>query len=312
MTPAGARPGSTNRDGALVVERTGPLATVQDLGRPGLAHLGVTRSGAADRTALRRANRLVGNHQSAAAIEVTLGGLVVLALGDLTVAVTGATCPVLVDGRETAREAVLDVPSGSVVELGLAAAGVRAYLAVRGGVQTEPVLGSRACDTLARLGPRPLLTGDVLAIGHPNGPDVARWPRIAQVPVAALPDPDQVVTLDALPGPRADWLDDDGLTTLWQSTWTVSRHSDRVGLRCEGPSVTRAMTGELPSEGLVPGAIQVPPSGEPVVFLADHPVTGGYPVVAVLHGDQVDVAAQLRPGQRFRLHRRPQVVSPVH
>lgn len=291
---------------ALLVERVGALATVQDLGRPGYAHLGVTRSGAADRTAFRRANRLVGNHQSAAAIEVTLGGFAVLALADLTLAVTGACCPVTLDGRDVANEAVIDVLTGSRLDLGPATAGLRAYLAVRGGVQVEAELGSRASDTLSGLGPRALRVADVVPIGGADSPDLARWPRIAQVPVAALPDPRDVVLLDAVPGPRADWLDAAGTAALWQTTWAVSAQSNRVGLRCEGPVVTRAITDELPSEGLVRGAIQVPPSGQPVVFLADHPVTGGYPVAAVLHDEHVDAAAQLRPGQRFRLHHRPQ------
>ncbi len=294
---------------ALVVERIGGLVTVQDLGRPGYAHLGVTRSGAADRTAFRRANRLVGNHQGAAALEVTLGGLCVVALGELTLAVTGATCPVTVAGRPAATEALIEVADGAEVQLGPALAGVRAYLAVRGGVQADPVLGSRATDTLSGIGPRAVQVGDLVPVGGPDSADRARWPRIAQVPVAPLPAPHEVVELDAVPGPRADWLDRPGRDTLWQSTWTVSARSNRVGVRCEGAVVTRAVADELPSEGLVRGAIQVPPSGEPVVFLADHPVTGGYPVVAVLHDDDVDLAGQLRPGQRFRLHHRPQDVS---
>ncbi len=293
---------------ALLIERVGGLTTVQDLGRPGLAHLGVTRSGAADRGALRLANRLVGNHQSAAALEVTLGGLTLTPLADVTIAVTGALCPILFGAHpamSAAPGALVDVPAGTSITLGTATAGLRAYLAVRGGIQADPVLGSRARDTLSGLGPRPLAVGDLLGVGASGGPDVARWPRIGQVPLAPPPHPDQLVQLDAVDGPRADWLAADGVAALWQDTWTVSTQSDRVGLRLDGAPLARVRDGELASEGLVRGAIQAPPSG-PVLFLADHPVTGGYPVVAVLHEVDVDRAAQLRPGQRLRLHRRPQ------
>jgi biotin-dependent carboxylase-like uncharacterized protein len=289
----------------LLIERIGGLTTVQDLGRPGLAHLGVTRSGAADRAALRLANRLVGNHQSAAGLEVTLGGLTLTPVADITIAVTGALCPIRVGENPVAPDALIDVPAGTPVALGTAHAGLRAYVAVRGGVQVDPVLGSRASDTLSGLGPRPLEVGDLVAVGATDGPDVARWPRIGQVPVAPPPDPGRTVLLDAVPGPRADWLAAEATATLWGSTWTVSAQSDRVGLRLEGAALTRTRDDELASEGLVRGAIQAPPSG-PVLLLADHPVTGGYPVVAVLHDEDVDRAAQLRPGQRLRLHRRPQ------
>jgi biotin-dependent carboxylase-like uncharacterized protein len=297
VTAADVAPGRV-----LHVEAVGPLATVQDLGRPGLASLGVSRSGAADRAAARRANRLVGNPEGTAVLEALLGGLVVIAgEAHLVAALTGASCPASVDVRPVALDAVLDLSPGARLRLGTATAGLRCYLAVRGGLVVPPVLGSRSRDTLAGLGPPPVRAGDVL----PVGPAPAGWPTIEVVPAAGVPDLDDVVELRAVPGPRADWLDDDAVEALWSCEWTVAAASDRVGLRLAGPALVRAADrreAELPSEGLVRGAVQVTPEG-PVLFLADHPVTGGYPVAAVVLDRDVDLAGQVRPGQRLRLIR---------
>jgi biotin-dependent carboxylase-like uncharacterized protein len=290
---------------ALLVERAGPLTMVQDLGRPGLAHLGVGRAGAADRAALRRANRLVGNPETAAGLEVLLGGAVVRSMTrHLVVAVSGARCPLSLDGRPVPGEAVLDLAPGARLEIAPASTGLRAYLAVRGGVSVPTVLGSRSRDTLAGLGPEPVAAGDQLPVGAAP----AEWPLVEQAPVAGPPAGDRVIELRAVPGPRADWLDRRSVAQLWSSTWLVTPDGDRVGLRLDGPRLEPApafAAQQLPSEGLVPGALQVPPGGQPVLFLADHPVTGGYPVAAVVLSADVDLAAQIRPGQRLRLRRAP-------
>ena len=285
----------------LIVVRPGPLTTVQDLGRSGWAHLGVPTSGAADRSSLRLANRLVGNAETAAGLEITLGGLEVRAVGDLTVAVTGASCPITVAGRPSPGRAVLWVPSGATVRLDPAPAGLRAYLAVRGGLDLAPVLGSRSTDTLSGLGPPVPAAGDRLAVGT----EVTGWPLISIAPGA---EPEAgTVRLNAVPGPRDDALGPGALDRLRQTTWRVSGRSDRVGLRLEGPPLLVREQPDPASEGVVRGAIQVPPGGTPVLFLADHPVTGGYPVVAVLTEAEVDRAGQLRPGQglEFALLARP-------
>lgn len=278
---------------SLEVLRTGPLATVQDLGRPGHAGIGVGVSGAADRGSLRLANRLLGNPAGAAAVESTFGGLEVRAQRDLTAAVTGAPCPITVDGRGAAPNAVLRLPAGAVLRLGTPPRGLRSYLAVRGGVDVAPVLGSRSTDVLAKLGP------DVLAVGAvlPVGPPPAAFPVVDAAPVAALPDE---LVLTATPGPRDDWFTAGALEALFGEPYEVTSRSDRIGMRLSGPPLPRAREGELPSEGLVAGALQVPPAGTPTLFLADHPVTGGYPVIAVLSAAEVDRAAQARPGQRVR------------
>ena len=278
----------------LVVVRSGPLTTVQDLGRPGWAHLGVPRSGAADRSSLRLANRLVGNAESAAALEVTVGGLELRAVGDLTLAVTGAPCPVSISGIAVPSRAVLWLPSGATVRLDPAPVGVRAYLAVRGGFDVPPVLGSRSADTLSGLGPAVLAAGDELAIGGQS----ADWPVVEVAPGPELPA--GLVRLAVIAGPRDDALAEGGREALARTVWRVSERSDRIGLRLEGPPLPVREAAQRPSEGVVRGAVQLPPGGLPVLFLADHPVTGGYPVVAVVTDVDVDRAGQLRPGQGLR------------
>ncbi|TQM15858.1 biotin-dependent carboxyltransferase family protein [Pseudonocardia kunmingensis] len=277
---------------ALDVLATGALALVEDLGRPGLAATGVGRSGAADRAALRLANRLVANDEGAAGIEVVFGGLAVRARGRLTVALSGAPAPADVDGTPVGHHAVVRLRDGQVLRLGTPPTGLRTYLAVRGGIAVPPVLGSRSTDVLSGLGPEKLAPGTVL----PVGPEPDAVPLLDVAPVAVPPDGE--VVLRAVPGPRADFLTDP--TAPARTTWTASSRSDRVGMRLEGASLERAGSQELPSEGIVRGAVQVPPGGEPVLFLADHPVTGGYPVVAVVLDADVDRVAQVRPGQRVR------------
>jgi biotin-dependent carboxylase-like uncharacterized protein len=280
------------------VIRSGPLTTVQDLGRPGWAHLGVPRSGAADRASLRLANRLVGNPEGAAALEVTVGGLELRAVGELSVAITGALCPISIGGVPSPGRVLLRLPAGVVLRIGVAAAGVRAYLAVRGGLDLPPVLGSRSSDTLSGLGPAPIVDGDRLAVGAQQD----RFPVLTVAPGREIPS--ETVHLDAILGPRDDALAVGGRELLGSTIWRVSERSDRVGLRLEGPALPVVKAWRTPSEGVIAGAMQLPPGGQPMIFLADHPVTGGYPVVAVLTDAEVDRAGQLRPGQgvRFTLH----------
>jgi biotin-dependent carboxylase-like uncharacterized protein len=279
----------------LTVLAAGPLTTVQDRGRPGWASIGVTRSGAADRAAADLANRLVGNDVSAAVLEVTAGGLRVRAERTLLVAVTGAPAPVTVDGRPAPFDAPLTLATGQVLAMALPPVGLRSYLAVRGGIDVPPVLGSRSTDTLSGLGPGRLAPGDRLPVGTLAADEPI-------VDVAAVGAPSSRPVLGVLPGPRRDWLTPGAWTALTREAWTVTADSNRVGLRLSGPALERSRTGELPSEGLVPGAVQVPPDGAPVLFLADHPVTGGYPVLAVVETSDLPAAAQLRPGDvvRFR------------
>ncbi|MFC5949350.1 biotin-dependent carboxyltransferase family protein [Pseudonocardia lutea] len=279
----------------IEVLQVGPQALVEDLGRPGLAAMGVGRSGAADRASLCLGNRLLANDdEGAAGIEILLGGFAARAGRDLLVALTGAPAPATVDGRPVGHNAVVRLRRGQELRLGPPSAGLRTYLCVRGGIAVPPVLGSRSTDVLSGIGPEPLEKGAEL----PVGPEPAAWPEIDVAPVA--PPPAGRVTLRAVRGPHAEHaVDPDALAT---ARWVASGRTDRVGMRLEGATLEVAGgAGSLPSEGLTRGAIQLPPGGEPVVFLADHPVTGGYPVIAVLRDADVDRAAQVRPGQPVRI-----------
>ncbi|RDI67138.1 5-oxoprolinase subunit C family protein [Nocardia pseudobrasiliensis] len=281
---------------ALRVVAPGMFSTIQDLGRPGWFHAGVGVSGAADRGSLALANRLVGNEESAAAIECVLGRVSLTTTAPTVLAVTGAPAPIAVDGRAEGLASVLFLKEGQRLELGVAPVGLRCYVAVRGGIDVPPVLGSRSRDTLAGLGPEPLRAGDELPIGPPP----RRWPDLALAPVAAMRD--EPVVARVVLGPRDDWFENP--TDLFTGGWQVSSDSDRIGLRLDragdAPTLRRTTAGELPTEGMPLGAIQVPPSGQPVIFLADHPITGGYPVVGTVIDADVDALAQARPGQRVR------------
>lgn len=279
---------------SLVVVTAGLRTTVQDRGRPGLAHLGIGRSGALDAPALALANRLVGNDPADAGLEITLGGCALRPVGRaVTVAVTGAPCEIRVGRAPAAWGVPVVVPEGTALTVGPPSAGVRSYLAVGGGVRVAPVLGSRSTDSLSGLGPAPVRAGDVLPVGSPTAP--------APVNVAVCPTVLGDLRVPVRLGPRADWLTDDSRALLTRALWTVGADSDRVGVRLSGPPLRRATAAELPSEGVVLGAVQVPPDGQPVVFLADHPTTGGYPVVAVVDERGVAGLAQARPGTAVRL-----------
>ena len=255
----------------------GLLTTVQDRGRPGLAHLGVPPSGAADPVAYELGNRLVGNAPGAATLEATVDGPVLRFDRPTTIALTGATTP--------------DVRTVELLEVGRCLGGVRTYISVRGGIDVDPVLGSRSTDLLTGLGPAPLRAGDVLE----SGPEPAARPGSGSAPPAP-----ETPRLRIVRGPRDDWFTAAALQTLCSEPWRVSSSSNRVGIRLEGPALERARHDELLSEGLVTGALQVPASGQPILLLNDHPTTGGYPVIAVVHSDDLWLAAQLAPQTRVR------------
>ncbi|MGY4645413.1 biotin-dependent carboxylase-like uncharacterized protein [Cellulomonas sp. URHB0016] len=256
--------------------------------------MGVGRSGAADPAALRLANRLVGNAEGAAGLEVLMGGLRLRPHGPVTVALAGAPAPAWVDGVPVGPHAPLELRDGAELRLGPPDRGLRTYVAVRGGVDVPAVLGSRSTDVLGRIGPAAVAVGDELPVGSP--PDA--WPVVDVAPVR--PWPDEVV-LPVVPGPHVDSFDDGMAVLCGAAGYTVAPATNRVAVRLDGPVVPRdrrALGRELPSLGLVPGAVQVPPDGLPLVFGVDHPVTGGYPVVAVVRGRALGALAQVRPGER--------------
>lgn len=285
---------------AVEVVRSSLQLLVQDAGRPGFAALGVSASGVADRVAMHAANRAVGNTPAAAVLE-SVGGAVLRFHGAGVAAVTGATGPLtLTDADGTERTLLPGVPfatvDGDELTLGHPDRGLRSVIAVRGGLAPAAALDSRATDTLAGLGPAPLSVGDLLPIGD------AAVAAVEPDPVPrALPAAGELVALEITLGPRDDWFTAAGVDALTGQAWTVTPRSDRVGIRLQGDvPLERAVGGELPSEGAVTGAIQVPPDGQPVLFLPDHPLTGGYPIIGALTDRSLDLAAQLPPGVRVR------------
>jgi biotin-dependent carboxylase-like uncharacterized protein len=293
----------------LSVVAAGPLTTIQDLGRPGLASTGIGHSGPADRASFTLANRIVGNHENAAGIETTFGGLVIRASHNISLAVTGCIAPVTINDRSEGRNAVLNLRSGDTLTIGTPMAGVRSYLAVRGGIDVPRVLGSRSTDTLSGIGPAAVQPGDILPIGT----ETDGYPILDQAPVADCTN--SRLKLRLMLGPRHEWFSQSALKVLETSDWNVTTYSNRVGIRLAGPHLSRTNCAELPSEGVVEGALQVPPQGNPTLFLADHPVTGGYPVIGVLHSADVALAAQARPGQQIKFvvsETAQHVVAAVH
>ena len=330
MAPAGS--GAAEADSQQAVPETtsglrvlsaGIHSLIQDLGRQGHSALGVSAAGALDRASLRRANRLVGNAPSAAAIETVSGGLRLQAVGDQVLAVAGAPSALTVvtpaaspngtetdaaetgDTEERQRTVPVAAPfallDGEILTIGVPDAGFRSYVAVRGGVDAPPVLGSRSTDTMSGIGPKPLATNQLLPAGGAAESGVVGSPEMQ-------PDyPGEGVTvLDIVLGPRADWFDQSAIGSLCAQDWTVKPESNRVGMRLQGTPLERSRTGELPSEGTVAGAIQMPPEGLPVLFLADHPITGGYPVIGVVVDHQLDLAAQVPIGGSIRFRIAPE------
>jgi biotin-dependent carboxylase-like uncharacterized protein len=276
---------------SLRIVRADGLVTVQDRGRRGFAHLGVPTAGALDLPAAELANRLVGNDPGAAVLETTLQGVGFVTDRALTFAVTGAACEVVADHRWRPHAEPVTVPAGAVVEVGPTRDGVRSYVAVAGGVDVAPVLGSRSTDTLAFLGPPRVVVGAELPVGRPQGAP-RPWDTSVRLPGAG--------PLRVGVGPRADWFTAEAWTLLTGTSYAVTADSNRVGLRLAGAVLARARTGELASEGMVAGAVQVPPDGQPVVLLADHPTTGGYPVIGVVAAADLARCAQLRPGDEVQ------------
>lgn len=302
VAPPEADEGSTGEDASagLRVVSPGMAALIEDDGRLA-ADMGVTGSGAADRAAFHTANSLVGNPVSAPVLEITGGGAAFTAAGDVVVAVTGARAPLTIRSAEGIVESVHDqrpvlLLDGETLRIGALDEGWRDYVALRGGIRVRRVLGSASTDTMSGIGPRPLVIGDVVASSDEPTATVGR-----PLPWSALPAVGGVTDLGIIPGPRDDWFTPDSQKAFLSSVWTVTVRSNRVGLRLDGGSpLVRVRTGELKSEGTVPGAVEIPSDGMPVLFLRDQPVTGGYPVVAVLDRRSLSLAGQLPPGARVR------------
>ncbi len=301
-------------ESGLRIVSPGVLSLIEDLGRRGHGPLGVSAAGALDRASIRRANRLVGNASTAAAIESVGGGLTIEAIGDQVIAVTGAPTTLTVqspswvdslkhDGgpqpgptRTVGMAAPFALLDGEVLSLGVPESGFRNYVAIRGGIDVPPVLGSRSADTMSGIGPAPLTAGKELRAGSDTVSTAVGSPELQP----DFPGAETVTVLDVVPGPRADWFDQTALDSLASQDWVVTPQSNRVGMRLDGQPLVRTRDGELPSEGTMAGALQIPPAGLPVLFLADHPITGGYPVIGVVRDEHLDRAAQVPVGGKIR------------
>ncbi|WP_170222588.1 urea amidolyase family protein [Rarobacter faecitabidus] len=305
----GSGAGAGNDSGVppvLTVVDPGPLTVIEDGGRPGRLGWAVSPGGAADPGSLHAANRLVGNAPASAALE-TVGGISLSARRRTVVAVSGARGRVTVNGAEADPARPLLLVPGDSLHLAMPAMGARIYVAVRGGVAVPRVLDSRSFDALSDLGPRPLRPGDDVASAGRAPFSVAE----EAVPTGPYPAPGDLVTLRISPGPRANWFTRHAWELLTGREWEVTPESNRVGVRLRGeeplPRADRYADAELASEGLVAGAIQVPPSGAPLVFGTNHPTTGGYPVIACVATTDLPRIGQLPAGARVRFE--PSAIS---
>lgn len=280
---------------SLIVLTTGAFTTIQDLGRFGYLSSGVGVSGAFDRRALRTANRIVGNDETAAGLECLGGGLALKAMQATVVTITGAMASITLNERVVGHSAPLHLNPNETISIGTTTEGIRVYLAVAGGIDVKPVLNSRSYDTLAKLGSPPLKPTEILPVG------IANLDRIVVDSVPTAPHRSARLTIH--PGPHLDYFADDAQHILFSEKYEVSPTSDRIGIRLTGRPIPRFSGREVPSAPMLRGAIQVPPDGQPVILGPDHPVTGGYPVIGVVADDDVDALAQLRPGERVQFAR---------
>ena len=290
----------------IEIIRPGALASVQDLGRTGFRRFGVGRSGAMDPLAVTIGNRLLGNAPGCAAIEFTLGRAAVRFHVDMRVALAGAECCANLDGVPVWSWHAFDVHRGETLTLPSARGGTRTYLCVAGGIDVEPVMGSRSTDLKSGFGGfagRALQEGDRLAAARPGLAAEGDWLGV-QAPVWAMPAgvPGSACPIRMLPGPEYDDFDTDSQAALWEADWTVTPNSNRMGLRLNGPALRRApeRSADLLSHGVVPGVIQVPPAGQPIALMADAQTTGGYPKIGVVIGADLWRLAQVPLGAPVR------------
>ncbi len=284
----------------ILVKRPGPLTTVQDAGRFGYQAGGIRPCGVMDTAAYEAANALVGNRGGEAALEMTLMGPALEFQSPAWVALTGADMGAALDGAPVERYRAVHVAAGQTLNLGLAASGCRGYLAVRGGIDVAPVMGSRATDMSARMGGfegRPLRAGDVLPLSAEDG-----WTPPQQAPMEPPACPG-AIEVRAIPGPQDDAFTQAGLASFFSVSYEVSPDSDRMGIRFEGPAIESVSGNDIVSDGIVFGSVQVTSGGKPIVLMADHPTTGGYAKIATVVSFDLPKLAQARPGDTVRFRR---------
>lgn len=285
--------------GSLTIVKPGLLTTVQDLGRHGHQATGVPVAGPMDAFSHRLANQLVGNDPAAATLEVTLIGPELIVDVATTIAISGAHYEITCDDRPVAMDETIAVPAGARLKFGRIIQGARAYLAVAGGVQTPAVLGSRATHLVSRMGGhegRALVAGDRIPIAAGTAPCPHR-----KAPGLTLPTKGRAL-LRVVPGPQDHWFAADAMKTVAGVSFRISPRSNRMGYRLQGPPLTRVHEGELISEPVGIGAIQVPAAGEPILLMADRQTAGGYPKIGHVISADLPLAGQLAPGDFIEFH----------
>jgi antagonist of KipI len=291
---------------SVVVLKPGLLTTLQDRGRHGHAALGVGAAGPMDEVAFRLANALVGNADAAAAIEISLLGPRLRFEAPTLIAFTGAEFDVRINQMSAPGWRPLHVAAGSVLEFGPARCGARAYLAVAGGFAAQSVLGSMATDVNARLGPlggRPLQAGDVIAFPvarATNVPEPRECPPTWSLDPRPWFDADPAHPIRLIRGPHCDTLDEASLAALFTQEFRIGIDSNRVGYRLDGTRLMLAAPLELVSEAVAFGSVQLPPGGQPIVLMAEHPTTGGYPRIGQVAAVDLPRLAQRQAGDRVR------------
>lgn len=295
---------TTMRKDALRVEKAGPMATLQDAGRFGVRRLGVTQGGPADLHAFAWANYLLGNAWGTAVLEITLGGLTLIAERDLRLALCGADLNATCDGEPLAPWQAFTLHKGARLAFDSPKAGVRAYLAVAGGFQDEPVLGSLACVTREGLGGhtgegKPLAEGETLHVDA-NVVDAIATGEGRTVPERECLDYMAPATLELIPGAQIADFTGPSLFRAFHDEWRVDARADRMGVRLTGPRL-ECRLGSMISEGIALGAVQVPPDGQPIALLNDRQTVGGYPRLGTLTPLACARLAQCQPGQIVHL-----------
>jgi antagonist of KipI len=286
---------------AILVQAPGIFTTVQDLGREGFGPMGVSASGAADPMSMRIGNRLAGNPEGAAALEMTLVGGAFTFERAAVITATGANFGPSLDGVALPMWTSIKIREGETVRFGPSRSGARAYLCVRGGIAVEPFLGSASTHVLSGLGGfegRALRKGDRVELGAAN----SLFRKIAVSPKALESlQPRRVIRVTD--GPQSDWFAESSWKTLCGNAFRISEQSNRMGIRLEGPPIPLDASREMLSEGVSLGAIQVPPSGQPIILFVEQQTTGGYPKIANVISADLHSLGQLRPRDEIRFER---------
>jgi antagonist of KipI len=279
----------------------GLLTTVQDLGREGFGPMGVSAAGAADAVALRLGNRLVGNDENSAALEMTLTGGAFRFTHGTTIALTGSDFGATLDGEPVTMWESIQTRAGATLRLGATRSGARCYLCLQGGIAVEPFLGSASTHLLSGLGGfqcRALRRGDAMCCAAADAPF-----RKRRVDENILQSLSPRKTLRVTAGPQADWFSESAQHAFYASTYRVAENSNRMGLRLEGTGVSLASAREMLTEGASLGAIQIPPGGQPIILFVDQQTTGGYPKIANVVAADFHSVGQLRPRDEIRFER---------